>query len=68
MKRGGQGGGGEDGFEGVKVICYDSADWVRKNFKARVEKHNEVCMWVGAFSSREQVFAMLCACSSAAFS
>lgn len=38
---GGCGGGGEK-FEGVKVICYDSAAWVRKNFKAKVDKHNEV--------------------------
>lgn len=48
MNRAGKGGDGEDGFEGVKVICYDSADWVRKNFKAKVDKHNEVGFWLFA--------------------
>lgn len=42
MSRAGKGEDGEEGFKGVKVICYDSADWVRKNFKAKVYKHNEV--------------------------
>ncbi|CAN0230435.1 unnamed protein product [Pylaiella littoralis] len=32
---------GEETFEGVKVISYDSAGWVRKNFQAKVDKHNE---------------------------
>eukprot|EP00752_Nemacystus_decipiens_P002468 g2324.t1 len=41
VSKAGKGEDGEDGFEGVKVICYDSADWVRKNFKAKVDKHNE---------------------------
>eukprot|EP00903_Cladosiphon_okamuranus_P019710 g18112.t1 len=41
MNRGVKGEGGDDGFEGVKIICFDSADWVRKNFKAKVDKHNE---------------------------
>lgn len=49
MGRAGKGEDGEDGFEGVKVICYDSAEWVRKNFKAKVDKHNEV----GLFSRRK---------------
>lgn len=32
-----------DGGDGtLKVMCYDSAGWVRDNFKARVDKHNEV--------------------------
>lgn len=32
--------GGEE-FPGVRVMCYDSAGWVRKNFKAKVDAHNE---------------------------
>lgn len=34
------GGDGDDGT--LKVICYDSAGWVRENFQAKVDKHNEV--------------------------
>ncbi|CAM9401758.1 unnamed protein product [Hapterophycus canaliculatus] len=30
---------GDDGT--LKVICYDSAGWVRENFKAKVDKYNE---------------------------
>lgn len=30
-------------FEGVKVICYDSAGWVRENFQAKADLHNKVC-------------------------
>lgn len=33
-----------DDFEGVKVICYDSAGWVRENFQAKALKHNEVLL------------------------
>lgn len=50
MNRGGKGENGEDGFEGVKVICYDSADWVRKNFKAKVDERNEVGRVSGLFA------------------
>lgn len=40
MERAGETAG--EKFEGVKVICYDSTGWVRKNFQAKVDKHNEV--------------------------
>lgn len=33
---------GGNNFQGVRVMCYDSAAWVRKNFKAKADKHNEV--------------------------
>ncbi|CBJ30257.1 2-hydroxyacid dehydrogenase [Ectocarpus siliculosus] len=39
-KAGATGSGGER-FEGVRVMCYDSSGWVRKNFQAKVDKHNE---------------------------
>ena len=37
---------GGDKFEGVRMMCYDSAAWVRKNFKAKADKHNEVSVLV----------------------
>lgn len=37
---------GGDKFEGVRMMCYDSAAWVRKNFKAKADKHNEVSVSV----------------------
>ena len=43
--------GGEK-FEGVRMMCYDSAAWVRKNFKAKADKHNEV----SAFMKRRFYF------------
>jgi len=37
------GDGGEE-FHGVRVMCYDSAGWVRKNFRAKVDAHNEASL------------------------
>lgn len=56
-----------DHFEGVKVICYDSAGWVRENFQAKALKYNEVLLLyifisniapcvVGLFFSQALVF------------
>lgn len=38
-KAGATGSGGKR-FEGVRVMCYDSSGWVKKNFQAKVDKHN----------------------------
>lgn len=55
MGRAGEAGGiGGEKFEGIKVICYDSAGWVRKNFQAKVDKHNEVSLR-GGYTSYEYI-------------
>ncbi|CAM9665847.1 unnamed protein product [Scytosiphon promiscuus] len=33
--------GGDDEDGTLKVLCYDSAGWVKENFQAKVDKHNE---------------------------
>ncbi|CAM9770698.1 unnamed protein product [Ascophyllum nodosum] len=32
---------GGKNFEGIKVMCYGSTGWVRENFQAKADKHNE---------------------------